>query len=260
MRQEGKKCSKRFECCKQNLSVDSDFLRKQNVNKIRKICLQLCLGPEAHELSGQGTVSGPFTQKDSRRAQKQKLVSIYLRSYLRVRIPCALAQRFQTCRHQLHDNHLELMLKLQILGPQCVGPGTNIFNDSPDNPEARLGLGGNAPSGKDREDTADLRFIPKGDFQINQTREQKLAHYFIQEKRVIKFLKRNCKEKLQPKRVNSMTMRRPQFQQGFAEREGFYINHVPSLSPGFHSYKNRAFIGCLSSKVTVNNNYVTCDC
>lgn len=42
-----------------------------------------------------------------------------------------------------------------------MGPGTNIFDDSPDNLEARLGLGGNAPSGKDREDTADLKFIPK---------------------------------------------------------------------------------------------------
>lgn len=83
-----------------------------------------------------------------------------------------------------------------------MGPGTNIFNESLDNPDARQGLGGNAPL--DRVSTADLRFTAKGDVQTNYTRGQKLARCFIQEKRTSLFrrkglqsfsretIKRNC--------------------------------------------------------------------
>lgn len=79
-----------------------------------------------------------------------------------------------------------------------------MINGSPDNPGARPGLGSAALSDKDREDTADLRLIPKGDFQTNWTGGQKLAWSFIQEKRTTLFgrkglphfsretVKRNC--------------------------------------------------------------------
>lgn len=79
-----------------------------------------------------------------------------------------------------------------------------MFNGSPDNPGARPGLGGTAPSDTDREVSADLRLIPKGDFQTNWSGRQKLACSLIQEKRTTLFrrkglphfsretVKRNC--------------------------------------------------------------------
>ena len=89
-----------------------------------------------------------------------------------------------------------------------MGPGSAIFNDSPSNADARPGLGGTVPSDKDREDTADLRLIPKGDFSKQLDRRAKVRTYIIQQERATLFRRKGLQHFSKETVTGSCSLRR----------------------------------------------------
>ena len=79
-------------------------------------------------------------------------VSLQERSNLRVGVCAPQNSHSQSCRHHLHENHMQPIKKIPILGPEYVGSGTDAFNDSPDHFDVWLILRAMTSTDKQRED------------------------------------------------------------------------------------------------------------